>query len=45
MNEQMWEILPHLKGLPLQYLINFYILLIMKYGSLNFRFYKKGNRQ
>ncbi|UUS62549.1 MULTISPECIES: hypothetical protein [unclassified Acinetobacter] len=40
-DQQMWEMLPHLKGLTLQYLINFYILLIMKYGNLKFRFYRK----
>jgi hypothetical protein len=40
-DQQMWEMLSHLKGLPQQYLINFYILLIIKYGNLRFKFYKK----
>ncbi|WP_151869234.1 hypothetical protein [Acinetobacter soli] len=41
--QEMWSLLPHLKGLPLQYLINFYILLVLKHGNLNFRFYKAKN--
>ncbi len=39
-DQEMWNLLPHLKGFPRQYLINFYILLVLKHGNLQFRFYR-----
>lgn len=39
-DQEMWDLLPHLKGYPRQYLINLYVLLVLKHGHLNFRFYR-----